>query len=223
MERKREEEKQLKEKELKRQLQEKESKQEVADEERERKVVEQNRKVEEDKKLKDKERERKLAEQNRKVEEDKQREEKDLKRQLEERERRVEEVQKLQATLDKNKQDQDLQRQQGIEELNKQKADAAVAEATMQDELNKYRNAIVKKVRENWNFEPRGSLRVIYQLRLSEAGDVVVIQLVKTSGDAAYDESVKKAIQIASPLPVPKDQSFFQKTFGTGVSIIFIF
>ena len=49
------------------------------------------------------------------------------------------------------------------------------------------------------------------------------IRLSKSSGNPAYDESVEKAIRIASPLPVPKDSSFFQKTFGRGVSIKFKF
>ena len=34
---------------------------------------------------------------------------------------------------------------------------------------------------------------------------------------------MKKAILIASPLPVPKEQPFFERTFGRGVSIEFKF
>jgi hypothetical protein len=47
--------------------------------------------------------------------------------------------------------------------------------------------------------------------------------LIDSSGNPAYDESVKKAILIASPLPVPKEQPFFERTFGRGVSIEFKF
>ena len=51
------------------------------------------------------------------------------------------------------------------------------------------------------------------------------IKLAQSSGNAAYDESVRKAIQMASPLMRndPPDATFFQRYFADGVNIEFKF
>ncbi|MGY8843249.1 MAG: TonB C-terminal domain-containing protein, partial [Burkholderiales bacterium] len=215
------------EKERERELEEKRLKQEEdkqrKDKELKRDLEQKKRKLEEDRQRREKERERELEEKRLKQEEDKQRREKERERELAEKNRQEKLKQEVQKTLDTLKQNNKLQKQQQIEELNKQKAGADAAQAEMQGELDEYIKAITKKVNDSWLFQPNASLQVVYDLVLSETGKVLVVTLVEESGNRAYDESVEKAIRIASPLPVPKDSSFFQKTFGRGVSIKFKF
>ena len=191
--------------------------------ERERELEEKRLKQEEDKQRKDKELKRDLEQKKRKLEEDRQRREKERERELAEKNRQEKLKQEVQKTLDTLNQNNKLQKQRQIEELNKQKAGADAAQAEMQGELDEYIMAITKKVKDSWLFQPNASSQVVYDLVLSETGKVLVVTLVEESGNRAYDESVEKAIRIASPLPVPKDSSFFQKTFGSGVSITFKF
>ena len=94
----------------------------------------------------------------------------------------------------------------------------------MQDELSKYTQLIHDAVLDKWAFNGRKGLQVAYELVLSESGEVVSVRLGGSSGNEAYDESVRKAIQIASPLPLSGiKRSFFEKTFGRGVTINFKF
>ena len=192
---------------------------------RERELEEKKRKLEEDRQRKEKERERELEEKKSKLEEDKQRREEVRERELEEKKRQEKFQQEAQKTLDKLKQNDKLQKQRQTDELNKQQADADASQAAMQDELSKYKIAIKRAVEKKWAWNGTSTgLQVVYELVLSESGVVDDIRLSKSSGNPAYDESVKKAIQIASPLPLAGiKQSFFQKTFGRGVRIDFKF
>jgi colicin import membrane protein len=73
--------------------------------------------------------------------------------------------------------------------------------------------------------EESGGLAVYYEIRLSDSGDVININISRPSGNPAYDESVRKAIQMASPLMRndPPDATFFQRYFADGVNIEFKF
>ena len=112
------------------------------------------------------------------------------------------------------------------EELQKQEADARAAQALAKEKLDRYINAIKKQVLDKWSWgENSDGLTVYYELRLSKSGDVIRIKNILSSGNAAYDESVRKAIQAASPLMKDDfpEAVFFQRTFGKGVNIKFEF
>ncbi len=92
--------------------------------------------------------------------------------------------------------------------------------------IEKYVNDIRDEILEKWAWgEPSGDLAVYYEIRLSESGMVNSIKLAQSSGNAAYDDSVRKAIQMASPLMRndPPDATFFQRYFADGVNIEFKF
>ena len=92
------------------------------------------------------------------------------------------------------------------------------------DKLDKYINAIRAEVLEKWAWgEESGGLAVYYEIRLSDSGVVNSIKLAQSSGNATYDESVRKAIQMASPLMRndPPDATLFQRYFEDGVIIHF--
>ena len=153
-------------------------------------------------------------------------------RRLEELERlqKIEQYKKVQEDLKNTLEtySEDVRQSQLLQEKNRavDAADRAEASQRLNAELEKYIDAIRRLVRDNWSWGgdiANAGLRVEYELVLRKNGDVTDIRLVSPSGNAAYDESVKKAIEIAGSLPVPADDSFFHNTFGHGVKILFEF
>jgi colicin import membrane protein len=140
------------------------------------------------------------------------------------RQEKLKKIRETQKQLEKLEQSSSLTEKQSQDALQKQQSETRRLQAAMQDEIDKYSNQIKDKVLKNWAYSTdRSGLRVVYELVLSSSGTVVDLELIDSSGNPAYDESVKKAILIASPLPVPKEQPFFERTFGRGVSIEFKF
>jgi hypothetical protein len=79
------------------------------------------------------------------------------------------------------------------EELKKQEADARAAQLLAKEKLDRYINAIRDEVLKSWAWgEVSSGLAVYYEIRLSESGVVNSINLAQSSGNAAYDESVRK-------------------------------
>ena len=50
-----------------------------------------------------------------------------------------------------------------------------------------------------------------YEIVIIPGGEVLSIQLKKSSGQPAYDAAIERAINSASPLPVPSDPGLFQQ------------
>lgn len=124
------------------------------------------------------------------------------------------------ARAEKQRQDweQELLEKIAIEEaeqdLQQQVAEAIEAErqATV---TNDFSGQIKQHVTGMWNY-PHGvdrKLEVEVRVRLVPTGEVVSVVIVKSSGKAALDKSVEKAIYAASPLPVPKDSLVFESQF----------
>jgi colicin import membrane protein len=80
--------------------------------------------------------------------------------------------------------------------------------ATARDKaLTEYVNRIRAAVRQRWILPPdlQGNPQCIFKVVQLPTGEVIEgrLQLVKSSGNAAYDEAVRRAILAASPLPPP--------------------
>jgi len=169
------------------------------------------------------EEERRLAEIRRQREEERRLEELERLRMIEEFRRTQEEIQDTLEAYNEDVRESEA-RQKKIRAADA--AERAGKSELLEAELEKYVDAIRRLVRNNWSWGgdiANVGLRVEYELVLRKNGDVIDIRLVGTSGNAAYDESVKKAIEIAGSLPVPTDESFFHNTFGRGVKILFEF
>ena len=70
------------------------------------------------------------------------------------------------------------------------------------------------KVSKNWLSQERyigKNLETKLEISLSSAGDVISVNIIKSSGDPALDLSAKNAILKSSPLPVPNDKEIFEE------------
>jgi len=162
------------------------------------------------------------AEKKRLAELEKQRKEKEAaekKRQEAERKRKEEEARLAKLELERKekarqealqaeiaRQEAELKKQQEAERLARQ------AEARRQAQLSeiaKYKSLIQEEITRHWNIPATAARDLICEVkvRLIPNGDVVDVQIIKSSGDTAFDNSVEKAVYRAAPLSVPPVES----------------
>lgn len=156
-------------------------------------------------KLKEEEQKREQAvrrkEEERLQEEAKRDEERRLAKDAEVRRAELLEQEKKQAQAAKAKAEEDAR-----------KKAAAEAAAAKQRALDQYVERIKAKIRNRVVVPPGiGNPEAVYQVTLLPGGEVLDIKLVKSSGSAAYDAAVERAIQVANPLPVPSEPDLFQQ------------
>lgn len=91
-----------------------------------------------------------------------------------------------------------------------------------QSEINKYRLPIKQRIEQFWSRPPsaRRGMQATLEIRLIPGGEVVGVTVVKSSGNAAFDQSAVAAVQRAKILPTPSDPRIFNQQFRT---IILIF
>jgi len=79
-------------------------------------------------------------------------------------------------------------------------------------ELVTLQSQIYEQIRSNWRIPPRSrSLRCTLRVNINVSGEVVSIQVVKSSGNKLFDVSAERAVRRASPLPVPKNKHLFDE------------
>lgn len=89
----------------------------------------------------------------------------------------------------------------------------ALAAAEAERVVNRYVAAIQQKVERNW-IQPPGSrqgLTCTVRVGLIPGGEVTRVNIVKGSGDPAFDRSVEAAVWRSSPLPLPPDNQYFDR------------
>jgi colicin import membrane protein len=116
----------------------------------------------------------------------------------------VEQLKKREAEQLKREAEQ-LQRQA---ELNKLKADEASAARSrdMADYLGKIRGKIRGKIVRPPDV--RGNPEAVFDVTQLPSGDILDVKLKKSSGSAALDAAIERAILSSSPLPTPKPELF---------------
>jgi colicin import membrane protein len=87
------------------------------------------------------------------------------------------------------------------------------AAAARNKALDEYVNRIRAKVRQNWILpqELQGNPEAIFAVVQLPTGEVLRVSLVKSSGNAAYDAAVERAIYKSSPLPLPTLREHFSR------------
>lgn len=69
-----------------------------------------------------------------------------------------------------------------------------------------YQNRMLSTIKTNWVWVgQRSSLRVVVRFNIKENGEIIGLKVVQASGNASYDESVIRAVNKSSPLPVPPE------------------
>ena len=166
------------------------------------------KKKREEKKRKEEEKKRKEKEQKEKERKEKEQKEKERKEKL----RREEEELKRQELLEETEMLRQMEAQEQLEQQNK--ADQSV--------IDKYRLPIKQKIEQYWSRPPsaRRGMRATLDIRLIPGGEVVSVTLVKSSGNAAFDQSAVTAVQRAKTLPTPSDPRVFDRHFRT-ITLVF--
>jgi len=112
-----------------------------------------------------------------------------------------EQVAMEQKALDQQRQERELR-----ELLARKQAEAERAAAAAKTKaLNEYIARIQAKVKGGWILpqDIQGNPEAIFLVAQLPTGDVLTIKLIKSSGNAAYDDAVERAILKSSPLPLP--------------------
>jgi colicin import membrane protein len=103
----------------------------------------------------------------------------------------------------------DLQKEIAQEQtqLEQQKA------SQVNDEIQKYTLLMLQAMQQNWVYPPNinSNLYCILEIKLAENGDVVSVNLKKSSGNPMLDQSAIAAVYKSSPLPMSSNPDVFQK------------
>jgi colicin import membrane protein len=103
--------------------------------------------------------------------------------------------------------DQDRQVREAKERVAREQA-AARASA-----LGQYIGQIQRKVRSGWILpqDLQGNPEAVFNVVQLPTGEIISVRLAKSSGNAAYDAAVERAILKASPLPLPAQRDLFDR------------
>lgn len=139
----------------------------------------------------------------------------ELEEQREKEKAEIAEAQRLQR-------EQELQRQREQEELAaQQEAQQAAARARIMDEIAKYRAMILAKVRSRIVMPPDlpGNPMTEFDVTLLPGGDILDVQLRRSSGYALFDSAVERAIFLSEPLPLPPNPALFREFRNLNVTV----
>lgn len=112
-------------------------------------------------------------------------------------------------------------RQQALADALKAEAEAVAADAAkeraklLSAQIGQFQLAINRKIKNNWRRPAAVSGKLMTELRITllPGGEVASVVVVKSSGNDAFDESAKDAVNRANPLPVPSDAVLFREQF----------
>lgn len=140
----------------------------------------------------------------------------DTKRVMDEAKRIADAAQAKQEADARRKQQEVLaqQMQSEIDDLANSAANAALAKQQAA-QLREFTLAINRKIKSQWRRPPQvsGQLSTLMRITLIPGGEVTSVIVTKSSGNEAFDASVKDAVLRASPLPVPADAAVFRDNF----------
>jgi len=89
----------------------------------------------------------------------------------------------------------------------------AAQDAAVDAMVNEYKARIIARIRRNIVKPPdvRDDARAEFRVTLLPGGTVLSAELKKSSGNAAYDNAVERAILKSQPLPLPPDVAMFNR------------
>ncbi len=76
-----------------------------------------------------------------------------------------------------------------------------------------YQAKIVNTIKENWAWPgQKGTLKALVRFSIKDNGEITGLKIAEPSGDAAFDESILRALRKSSPLPPPPES--YRKDFA---------
>jgi colicin import membrane protein len=131
------------------------------------------------------------------------------KQRQEEAKRKAEAEKKRQEEAARKAAEQEMQARLAAE----QERMATQRRSAMQRMIDEYVLYIQEKVQRSWIRPPSSGseLSCTVEVRLIPSGEVIDAQIVRSSGNAAFDRSVEAAVFKASPLPVPPDAEVMEQ------------
>ena len=104
-----------------------------------------------------------------------------------------------------------LQREQ--QEANAKAQAQSAAQSRLANEIDEYKAKILAKIKRHIVMPPDlpGNPVAEFDVTLLPGGDVLHVKLRKSSGFAAFDNAVERAIFLSKPLPLPPDPALFPK------------
>jgi colicin import membrane protein len=114
-----------------------------------------------------------------------------------------------------------LRREQ--EERDRLQAEAA-AQARLAKEIDEYKARILAKIRRNIVMpqDLPGNPVVEFDVTVLPGGDILDVRLRRSSGFAAFDSAVERAIALSRPLPLPPDPALFPKFRNLSVKVHYL-
>ena len=97
---------------------------------------------------------------------------------------------------------------------NKPSSEPAVqASASAQGEIDKYKALIVQAIGQHWLIpeDIQSGFSCELLIRVGDKGEVLSVEISRSSGDNALDRSARAAVFKATPLPLPKEAEVFDK------------
>lgn len=146
-------------------------------------------------------RQKKLAEQKKQAALKKKQE--DAKRKKEEERKRKEELAKKEAEARAREQElRRLQMQQELEQVIAEE-EQLLAEVEYENEAQSYVSAITQRIERNWSRPPsaRTGMQCELLIQLVPTGQVVEVNIIKSSGNAAFDRSAEQAVKKVDRFP----------------------
>ena len=133
---------------------------------------------------------------------------------LQEHREREEERKQQAIALERERQQQEAVRKQSETEEAKRKVEAA-ARVAQQKLIDNWKFRIQVRIKSRIVVPPNieGNPQALFEVVLLPGGEVWSATLKKSSGNAAYDKAIERAITAAQPLPVPTDGDLFHENF----------
>ena len=118
-----------------------------------------------------------------------------------------------QKNLELQKQERELRELIAKQQARQQAETARAAAAARAKALNEYISRIQIKVKSNWILpqDIQGNPEAVFDVVQLPTGEVLLVKLVRSSGNAAYDAAVERAILKSSPLPLPTNRELFAR------------
>ena len=97
----------------------------------------------------------------------------------------------------------------------------AAAQSRLANEIAEYKARILAKIRRNIIMPPDlpGNPVVEFNVTLLPGGDILDVKLSRSSGFAAFDSAVERAIYLSKPLPLPPDPAMFPQFRNLSVKV----